>query len=116
VRDVYEGLRNVQEAIERTLKYTDQGRDLFNQNELVQTWVIHHLEIIGEAALAIPQDFRNLHSEIPWQQINAMRNYLVYHYFEINLDSVWAVVEKDIPSLKTNINALLTGQEGTSNT
>jgi uncharacterized protein with HEPN domain len=45
-----------------------------------------------------------------------MRNFLVYHYFEINLDSVWAVVEKDLPSLKTSIDALLTGQEGISNT
>jgi len=30
------------------MKYTNQGRQAFDQDELVQTWVIHHLEIIGE--------------------------------------------------------------------
>jgi uncharacterized protein with HEPN domain len=111
VRDVYERLRDIQEAIEQIWKYTNQGRDLFDQNELVQTWVIHHLEIIGEAARAIPQDFRSLHPEISWRQINGMRNILVHHYFGINRDRVWAVVEHNLPGLKTSIDALLTGHE-----
>jgi uncharacterized protein with HEPN domain len=57
VRDTFERLRDIQEAITRITKYTNQGRDTFDENELVQTWVIHHLEIIGEAVRAIPQDF-----------------------------------------------------------
>ena len=88
---------------------------MFDQNELIQTWVVHHLEIIGEAARAIPQDFRNLHPEISWRQINGMRNILVHHYFGINQDRVWAVVEQDLPVMKTSVDALLTDQEGTSN-
>ncbi len=100
MRDPYERLRDVQEAILHILKYTSQGSDSFYQDELVQTWVIHHLEIIGEAVRTIPQDFRNLHPEIPWKQMNAMRNILVHIYFEVNLDRVWAVVERDLPDLK----------------
>ena len=115
MRDSYERLRDVQEAIIHILKYTSQGSDLFYHDELVQTWVIHHLEIIGEATRTIPQDFRNLHPEIPWKQINAMRNILVHLYFDINLDRVWAVVEQDLPVMKTSVDALLTDQEGTSN-
>lgn len=49
MRDTYERLRDVQEAITHILKYTSQGRDLYDQNELVQSWVIRHLEIIGES-------------------------------------------------------------------
>jgi uncharacterized protein with HEPN domain len=92
----------MQEAIMHIMKYTSQGRDLFYHDELVQIWVIHHLEIIGEATRTIPDDFRNLHPEIPWKQINAMRNILVHLYFDINLDRVWAVVEQDLPVLKTS--------------
>jgi uncharacterized protein with HEPN domain len=73
LRDPYERLRDVQEAILHILKYTSKGSDSFYQDELVQTWVIHHLEIIGEAVRTIPQDFRNLYPEIPWKQMNAMR-------------------------------------------
>jgi uncharacterized protein with HEPN domain len=50
MRDTSERLRDIQEAIIRITKYTDQGRQLFDQNELVRTWVIHHLEIIGHSA------------------------------------------------------------------
>ncbi len=111
MRDPYERLRDVQEAIAHILKYTSQGRDLFYRDELVQTWVIRHLEIIGEAVRAVPQDFRDLHSEIPWKQINAMRNILIHLYFDINLDRVWAVVENDIPPLKASADAILVEQE-----
>jgi len=79
-------------------------------------WVIHHLEIIGEAIRTIPQDFRNLHPEISWRQIYGMRNILVHHYFGINLDQVWTAVEHDLPVLKSSVDALLAGQEGTSST
>ncbi len=116
MRDVYERLRDIKVAIEQIWKYTNQGRDLFDQNELVQTWIIHHLEIIGEATRAIPQDFRILHPEVAWRQIYGMRNILVQHYFGINLNQVWAAVENDLPALKASVDALLADQEGTSNT
>ncbi len=115
MRDWYERLRDVQEAITRISKYTSPGRDSFYQDELVQTWVIHHLEIIGEAVRAIPQDFKDRYPEVPWKQINAMRNILVHLYFDINLDRVWAVVEDDLPGLKTQVDAILRGQEEISN-
>ena len=65
MRDAYERLRDVQDAIMRILKYTSQGSYLFDHDELVQIWVIHHLEIIGEATRTIPQDFRDLIQKCP---------------------------------------------------
>ena len=105
------GYVTYQEAIVHILKYTSQDRDIFYQNELVQGWVILQLVFIGEAVRAIPQDFRDLHPEIPWKQINAMRNILVHIYFDINLDRIWAVVENDIPPLKASVDAILAEQE-----
>jgi predicted nucleotidyltransferase len=73
MRDVSERLRDIQEAIKQITKYTDSGRQSFDQNELVRIWVIHHLESIGDAARSIPQEFKNSHPEVPWQQISRMR-------------------------------------------
>ena len=42
MRDVSERLRDIQEAIKQITKYTDSGRQSFDQNELVRIWVIHH--------------------------------------------------------------------------
>ena len=111
MRDVNERLRDIQEAIAQIMKYTHQGRDSFDQDELIQTWVVRHLEIIGEAARAIPQDFKELYPEMSWKNINGMRNILVHHYFGIDLDVVWAVVENDLPSLKASVDTILAGQE-----
>jgi uncharacterized protein with HEPN domain len=44
---------------------------------------------------------------VPWADIIAMRNILVHHYFGIDLDAVWLVVQRDIPELKTNIHIIL---------
>ncbi len=84
MRDVSERLCDIQEAIARITKYTSQGREKFDRNELVQTWVVHHLEIIGEATRSIPQDFKDLHPEIAWKQISRMRNILIHIYFGID--------------------------------
>lgn len=116
MRDVSERLRDIQEAIEQITKYTDSGRQSFDQNELVRIWVIHHLEIIGEAARSIPQEFKNSHPEVPWQQISRMRNVLIHIYFGVDTDIIWEVVLQDLPVLKSSVDALLASQEGTSNT
>jgi uncharacterized protein with HEPN domain len=107
VRDVRERLLDMQEAIERIFRYTRAGREEFDGNELVQTWVVHHLEIIGEAARVVPDDLRQSRPEIPWKQIVAMRHILVHQYFGIDKDAVWSVVERDLPALQNQLLAAL---------
>lgn len=107
MRDTNERLHDIQEAITNIMKYTSQGRSLFDQDELVQTWVVRHLEIIGEAARAIPQGFKNHHPEIPWRRINGMRNIIVHIYFGIDRDRIWEAVEHDLPVLKVSVDAFL---------
>lgn len=70
---------------------------------MIQTWIIRHLEIIGEAARAISQDFKNEHPEIAWKQINGMRTVIVHMYFGVDLDTVWEVAEKDLEVLQKSI-------------
>jgi len=36
-----------------------------------------------------------------------MRNILVHEYFAIDLDEVWATVEKDLPKLKKSIELII---------
>lgn len=107
MRDTEDRFRDILEAIVRIEKYTQAGRVSFDQDELIQTWVIHHLEIIGEAARAIPKEERLLHPEIPWNQISGMRNILIHMYFGIDRDVVWTVVVRELPSLKLAVESIL---------
>ena len=61
MRDDRIRLQDVLEAIEQIEKYATRGRALFDQDELVQTWIIHHLLILGKAAGGLSVDFRKRH-------------------------------------------------------
>jgi uncharacterized protein with HEPN domain len=102
-----ERLLDILEAIERIEKYAEEGKDAFESDELIQTWIVHHIEIIGEACRSLSDDFQATHANVPWTDIIGMRNILVHHYFGIDTDAVWSVVEKDLPELKLNIQAIL---------
>ncbi|MFO0966283.1 MAG: HepT-like ribonuclease domain-containing protein [Gemmataceae bacterium] len=64
---------------------------------------LRHLQMIGEATRALSQSFRGARPTWPWSQIVGMRNILVHHYFDVDTDIVWGVVEKDLPSFKVII-------------
>ncbi len=100
-------INDILEAICRIEKYAAKGRAAYDAEELIQNWIVHHIQIIGEATGKISEAFKARHAEVPWTVIKAMRNVLVHFYFGIDLDKVWQTVEKDIPVLKMQIEALL---------
>jgi uncharacterized protein with HEPN domain len=108
MRDPAERLRDILEAIAAIARHAKCDRESFDKNELLQTWFLRHLQIVGEAATAVPEDVRSLAPEIPWRQITGMRNVLVHGYFEVDTDLVWDAVTRDLPILKPAIERLLT--------
>ncbi|WP_243670484.1 DUF86 domain-containing protein [Methanoculleus chikugoensis] len=71
---------------------------------MAQVWIIHHLQIIGEAVRGgISSEFKAEKPGIPWTDIIGMRNVLIHHYFGIDRDAVWNVVERDLLELKNQI-------------
>lgn len=100
-------LKDILACIHKIEKHTAGGAKTFAGDELVQTFVIHHLQIIDEAASKISPEFKALHTAIPWSQITGMRHVLVHDYFLVDLDMVWGVVERDLPELRDKVEALL---------
>ena len=98
---------DILEAIERIEKYAARGQTRFQSDELIQNWITHHIQIIGEACRAVSDGLQKDHSEIPWAEIIGMRHILVHDYFGIDLVEVWKAVEKDLPTLKPKIKTLL---------
>lgn len=111
MRDDRERLRDILEAIERIERYAAGGPLSLENNELIQTWVLHHIQVIGEASVGLSQPLREQHPQVEWSKIIGMRNILVHHYFEIDLDIVKAVLKKDLPVLKSRIQTILSSLE-----
>lgn len=57
------------------------------------------VEIIGEAAYMITNEYKSIHTELPWRQIEGMRHILIHGYYTISSDVLWDVIQNDIPSL-----------------
>ena len=72
-----------------------------------RVWCVRHLQIIGEAARALPYETRSGIPEIPWSKIIGMRHVLVHNYFGIDTELVWNAVENDMDVLKTAIESFL---------
>jgi len=107
MRDDPERLRDILKAIDQILTKTAGGKSVFDNDEMLQVWVIHHLQIIGEAARALSAEFRQQQPDEVWAKASGMRNILVHHYFEININRIWNVVVDDLPSLRSRVASLL---------
>ncbi|HEY3397218.1 MAG TPA: HepT-like ribonuclease domain-containing protein [Armatimonadota bacterium] len=73
----------------------------------MEVWIVHHLQVIGEAAGALSAELREQYPQVPWQKIIRMRHVLVHHYFGVDVDLVWLVVEHDLPDLAAIVDAML---------
>ena len=62
MRDDRERLAHIRDAIERIERYAAQGEAAYRDDELIQSWMVRHLQIIGEAARATSDEFRARHS------------------------------------------------------
>jgi uncharacterized protein with HEPN domain len=102
-----ERLQDILEAIGQIERYALRGKDAFQTDELVQIWMGHHLQVIGEATAAISEDLQARHPEVPWASIIAFRNVLVHEYFRIDLETVWRILEQDLPGLKLSVASIL---------
>jgi uncharacterized protein with HEPN domain len=107
VKDAAIYLRHIRDAITRIEKYTAQGRKAFFEDSMVQDAVIRNLEVIGEAVRSLPPELKRRHPEIPWRSITALRNVLIHEYFGVDLEIVWRVVQRRIPTLKRHVEAML---------
>ena len=100
-------LEDILLCIEKIEKYAIKGKNEFLKNELIQNFFVHNIQIIGEAANALSDEFKNKHTEVPWKNIIGMRHFIVHQYVDVDLETVWEVVNRDLLKLKKKIKNLL---------
>ena len=74
---------------------------------MMQDAVVREIQVIGEAARSISDQFRSAHPSIPWRSIVGMRHNIVHRYFEIDLVRVWDVVTHDLSDLLAVLEPLI---------
>jgi uncharacterized protein with HEPN domain len=65
---------------------------------------------IGEAAHAIPEEIQERYPDIPWGEMQGIRNVLVHEYFRIDEEILWRATQEDIPPLITALENIIESQ------
>lgn len=100
-------LRHIRDALTDISTYTNGGRGSFFADRMRQDATLRKLEIIGQAVKNLSDETRSREPAIPWRQIAGMRDKVIHDYFGVDLEIVWAVVEKELPKLEQAIDRLL---------
>lgn len=93
--------------VEKVIAYTE-GLDQsgFEDSGLNYDATVRNLELIGEAATHIPDNICHSNKEIPWRQLIATRNRLIHGYLGIDNDTLWSIIQDDIPNLLPELRKL----------
>ncbi|MDE2853153.1 MAG: DUF86 domain-containing protein [Chloroflexota bacterium] len=99
------------ESAQKARRFADgHTRASLGQDEGLQLILARLLEILGEATGAVSPEFRAHYPDLPWPSMRAMRNWLAHAYFDINLDTLWNVVENLIGPLIAQLEAILAAE------
>ena len=92
---------DIEQSIDRIATYI-KGLDFkaFSRDQKTVDAVIHNIQIIGEAAIALPDTIIVRYPTVPWASIRAMRHILVHGYFGVDLEIVWSTAKHRLPELR----------------
>ena len=101
-------LEHIVQAIERIKRYTLGKRfDDLVKDDMMYYAVVKNIEIIGEAANLLTNEFKSEHPDTQWKLITGMRNYIVHEYYQVDNTVIWDVIQNDLPYLEAQIKDYL---------
>lgn len=100
---------------EKVIAYTrGMSFETFVASDLHFDATVRNLELIGEAATRIPMKVRDAHPQIPWRMVIAARNRLIHGYLGIDNDTLWSMVQDDVPALLPKLRDMLMSGGGSA--
>lgn len=101
-------IKHVLDAARKAVEFSKgRNRADIHSDEMLALSLVRLLEIVGEAASDVSEDYRKGHPDVPWKKMVGLRNRLIHGYFDVNYDIVWDTVVSDLPPLITEMEKLL---------
>lgn len=105
-------LKHMLEAARTCLDFgVGKERIDFDTNQMLSFAVIRALEVFGEAASQVSNEFQKAHPHIPWRAIVGMRNRLIHAYFDIDYDVIWEAISSEIPRIIPELENLIATEQ-----
>lgn len=95
------------QSIERIEDYVrDMAWEDFLDDRKTQDAVVRNLEILGEAANALPGEICQKCPDVDWRGVIGMRNRLVHEYFDTSPSILWQVITVELSALRQQLRDL----------
>ena len=101
-------LEHINQAIQNALDFGEgQTPESLKSDAMRYYAITKNIEIIGEAAYMLSNDFKEKHSQTDWRAIVGMRHALVHGYYQISREEVISVLKNDLIPLRDQIQSYL---------
>lgn len=103
-RDPNLRLQDIVEAIDRILEYTASlSLESFKADTRTVDAVVRNIEVIGEATRHLDADTAAQLPQVPWRELQAMRNLLIHEYFGVSVSIIWETISRDLSPVREAI-------------
>ncbi|MCX6271563.1 MAG: DUF86 domain-containing protein [Bacteroidetes bacterium] len=103
-------LKHMVEAIDNIFEFVEnKSFEVYRNDKILRFAVIKNLEIIGEAAYLLTNNFKSKYPSVEWNDMIGMRHVMVHGYYQIKDEIVWATIETELPPLKEQILKIING-------
>ena len=101
-------LRHIREEVDFILHYTRaKTKEEVVDDAVLCRAIIRSLEIIGEASKKLDEEFRSSHPQIEWKKMAGTRDRVIHHYFGVDYDIIWDIIENKLPDLQERVGDIL---------
>lgn len=100
-------LRHILECLGAIQAYTADGRGAFLDDRKTRKATLRELQELAESTQRLSPSLKERRPEIPWPDIAGFRNVLVHDYLGLSLERAWAIIERDLPPLRTAVESML---------
>ena len=107
-RDPLVPVQHMRDHALRVLTATQhRSRPDLDDDEFMEAALIRWMEVLGEAARRVPDDFRARYPHVPWRQTTDLRNVLIHGYDTVDLDALWRIIQEQLPTLLEQLQAII---------
>ncbi|NET41015.1 DUF86 domain-containing protein [Okeania sp. SIO2B3] len=101
-------LLDIVNAARRVLQFAEGiDKSELATNEEKQSAILYQIIVMGEATKRLSPEFREQYPEIPWKDIAGMRDILAHQYDRLNFNTLWDVIQSDVPEVLPLLESLL---------
>jgi len=101
-------LEDILEAIAKIQSYIEgMSYEEFAADSKTLDAVIRNLTVIGEAARNVPVELQQHYPDVPWREMQGMRNVVVHEYHGVSAYIIWHTATYNLALLPEMLQSIL---------